>query len=63
MPMSIDSFSFDLFGITRRKASTDGDATVSRKPPVENQDARPDTRGERARDQEGFFWCMFPVLW
>ncbi|PPJ48201.1 hypothetical protein C0075_22215 [Rhizobium sp. KAs_5_22] len=63
MPMGIDSFSFDLFGITRRVKST-GREAVSGRPRAlaEDQDVKADQHTERARDQENFFWGMFSVL-
>lgn len=63
MPMGIDSFSFDLFGITRRTKSTDRAGVGERaSAPAEDRDVKTDQHAERARDQENFFWGMFPVL-
>lgn len=63
MPMGIDSFSFDLFGISRRAKSAGREAGNERpRAPVEDQDLKTDHHAERARDQENFFWGLFPVL-
>lgn len=62
MPMGIDSFSFDLFGITRRVKPTDCHESSDRRPPADAPDAKTDTSAEHARHQEHFFWGMFPVL-
>lgn len=63
MPMGIDSFSFDLFGITRRAKSTGREAVGGRpRALAEDQNVKDDQHMERARDQEIFFWGMFSVL-
>ena len=62
MPMGIDSFSFDLFGVTRRAKPTGRHQSGDRRPPADAPDAKTDTPAEHARDQEHFFWGMFLVL-
>ncbi|MCM2473689.1 hypothetical protein HGO38_09380 [Rhizobium sp. CG5] len=66
MPMGIASFSFDLFGLTRREAGAglqppdrgEQQAKVANKSAAsaEAKDAPPH------RDYEHVFWGMFPVL-
>lgn len=63
MPMGIDSFSFDLFRLAERRTPAERETQVRRKASAETDGDSGDKQGERARDQEDFFWGLFPVLW
>lgn len=64
MPFGIETFSFDLFGISRRPAKVDRSTSSEISTPGEETEARQSGEGAKsARDRENFFfWGMFPVL-
>ncbi len=66
MPMGIASFSFDLFGLSRREP-VEGHKTVEAGHSAVTSDTKAPQKTEprdepEHRDHEHVFWGMFPVL-